>query len=415
MKKALFVLSGNLSTTPRAVKAIQSMPLGTTCELILVNRDDEWKKKDKEIINFLGIKTNYVELGRDPFLPWFKASLYQKLATFVYRIKPKSELINAYLSNKSSIVLWEYLKKQDYSYIDLIIGHSSGSLYPGFRLSSVINKPFVFDVEDYHPGESIAFDAENEKQRREFLMQALLPKVSAVTFASPLIEKYTKTLVGNLNNSDTVLNGFNSDEFVFFEPKKTNVGLKLVWFSQKVSFGRGLEQLFEAFIILNESQPEIDLELTLIGEMDLEFQNKVINPLVLQLKDSKIQFFIKKALQQKELHAEVCRYDVGLALEFDSRDLNRQICLTNKIITYAQAGLYILATDTKAQDQFIGENPELGVLSQQSSQNLADTLLSLCQNASQIKAQKQKRFNLGKKLSWDQEQEKLKSIWQQIL
>ncbi len=46
-------------------------------------------------------------------------------------------------------------------------------------------------------------------------------------------------------------------------------------------------------------------------------------------------------------------FDIGLAIEDPTADENRNICLTNKIWSYFQAGLYIVATNTLAQQQFM--------------------------------------------------------------
>jgi hypothetical protein len=54
---------------------------------------------------------------------------------------------------------------------------------------------------------------------------------------------------------------------------------------------------------------------------------------------------------------ERCRgWDVGLATE-NNTPLNRDLCLTNKILMYPLAGLAIAATDTTAQRQIV---PEFG-------------------------------------------------------
>ncbi len=400
--------------------ALQEGYKATVLQFTLHNWSDAKTEALKsELEQVYPIAHDYLELISLEAIPsrkldWLYWGLSEKLAKKAYKLMSNHLKWNVLGNSRRALQLLKAAKQINLP-ADLICAHNLGALYPAYQLGKQCDVPFIFDVEDYHPGETVSFDAKNEKRRREFLMQTLLPKAKAVTFASPLIEQYSTDLVGSFNSSKTILNGFNADEFLLQEDSKTDAVLSLVWFSQKISFGRGLEQLFEALIHLKQSHAKMSLELTLIGEMDADFQKKVIQPLEVQLVDTAIHVIIKAPLQQKQLHAEVCCYDVGLALEFDSRDLNRQICLTNKIITYAQAGLYILATDTKAQKQFISEHPELGILSKQSPQSLADALLRLCENTAQIKGQKRKRFELGAALSWDQEQEKLKKIWQQIL
>jgi hypothetical protein len=61
---------------------------------------------------------------------------------------------------------------------------------------------------------------------------------------------------------------------------------------------------------------------------------------------------IHSVMEQSKLHSFMATMDIGLALE-PGKDVNNRIALSNKIITYAQSGLYILATDTYGQSQFL--------------------------------------------------------------
>ena len=108
---------------------------------------------------------------------------------------------------------------------------------------------------------------------------------------------------------------------------------------------------------------------------------------------------------------ELCKYDVGLALELNSADFNRQICLTNKIFAYAQAGLFILATDTPAQKHFINENEILGTVAPQTHGGMNIALQDIINNIGHIRSQKKQRFTYAQRLSWDKGKEKLRRIW----
>lgn len=63
-------------------------------------------------------------------------------------------------------------------------------------------------------------------------------------------------------------------------------------------------------------------------------------------------------------------YDEGLAIEVESNDYNRQICLTNKIFSYLQSGLYILATNTPAQEQFMTSHHKNGMMTDFTAKDL---------------------------------------------
>lgn len=440
---------------------------------------------------------------------WLKWGLLEKLVRWVYPLFRNNLYINALASSRRALQILEAITKTDKP--DLIIAHNLGALYPAYQLSQKWNIPFIFDIEDYHPGEFIHHDAKNEKRRRKFLMKSLLPKASAITSASPLIGQYTLKLIGGHSNHTVILNSFPLSEFrPPHSPLTSHISsltshnspltshalqltshiplrcdspcalrnsaslgltthdsrlttspplLKLVWFSQKISFGRGLEQLFEALKLLlsvsqypdqseetekskqkiaNSEDSELTthysqlkyhnlysnirnsalLQLTLIGDLDPEFEKTVLNRYYSPLSThyslliSNFSLLLIPPLSQPALHAELANYDIGLALEFDSSDLNRQLCLTNKIIAYAQAGLYILATDTPAQKAFMEEQPFRGLVCGQTPEAMAEALSKIMENKQQIKQKAMARFDKGNELAWEKEREKLSAIWE---
>ena len=117
-------------------------------------------------------------------------------------------------------------------------------------------------------------------------------------------------------------------------------------------------------------------------------------------------------MAQMELHRSLVLYDVGLALEFDESDLNRQLCLTNKIITYAQAGLYIMATDTPAQSEFVKNHSKFGHICGQEILDIKDGLLFLLDQRNEIINNRFKRYEEAKSLSWERESKKALKIFE---
>ena len=62
-----------------------------------------------------------------------------------------------------------------------------------------------------------------------------------------------------------------------------------------------------------------------------------------------------------ELTAFASQFDIGLALE-PAFSRNNDIALSNKIFTYMQAGLAIIASNTTAQQQLLKKYPKIGEL-----------------------------------------------------
>jgi len=89
--------------------------------------------------------------------------------------------------------------------------------------------------------------------------------------------------------------------------------------------------------------------------------------------------------------------------------------LTNKIYSYSQAGLFVLATDTQQQDQFILENQNLGKICKQNSQDIENKINEIFENIEIIRKNKKSRFEYSQSLSFDNESQKLIEISNKIL
>jgi hypothetical protein len=433
----LFLTTNNLATNPRLYKEVQ-MALGMGYRATMaVYRLGNWSDAKGKLLGTglkdLGVKEIKIDATNQSKYQWFKWGLLERIAQFVYPLLKNNLLINALASSRRSLQIFKACANLEIP--DLIIAHNLGAAYPAYKLSQKWKIPFVFDVEDYHPGEFIKQDAKNEKLRREYLMKNLLPKAAALTSASPLIGAYTLNLIGGHPNHRVVLNSFPQHEFILptliplcGTPLRFDSELKLVWFSQKISFGRGLEQLFEAMLtltpkLITQNTELKTFQLTLIGDLDPAFNQQIIEPFLAQLKTINTQpvnpssvlpfpfsLIIHPPLTQPALHAELANHDVGLALE-SGKDLNNTLAISNKIIAYTQAGLYILATDTLAQKQFMAEDSGRGMVCEQTSKDLIDMLLYLNNNIIQIRSEALTRFKEGEKLKW----EKVVEDYQEII
>ncbi len=105
---------------------------------------------------------------------------------------------------------------------------------------------------------------------------------------------------------------------------------------------------------------------------------------------------------------------MGLALE-PGKDLNNELAISNKIIAYAQAGLYILATDTPAQQQFMHEHPGFGTVCGQDNEGMVKGVTAIIEATDEINTDKLTRFEKGKDLAWEKESGKLVEMWRQVL
>jgi len=440
MKHFLFITTTNLSTNPRLLKELKlASENDYRCTFIgfkLGNWSDKTEREHLKQLN--GVKAIYFSALREPFLNWLFATMVWKFSLIFNKFFNQNLKLSSYAHNKRTWQLVKKLKniKNDY---DLVIAHNLGALYPAYKYAKKHHLSFAFDIEDFHPGEKCSRD---EKQRRELLMQKILPSAAYISYASPLIGKNSMELLMQakpekpkldavkymatstkcisrsvcdpemlydnegaeeikLPDSFLINNSFGENEFQLIETK--NERLQLVWFSQNITWERGLEQIVPALSKFKEK-----VHLHLIGNKRDDFYNDFLVNY-----DEFITFI--EPLPQDKLHLGLSKYDIGLAIEISSVDVNKDIALSNKIFAYAQAGLYILATDTAAQKQFIEEQDrDIGLLSSQSTEEMEQAIKQLIDEVEKIRENKKARFEYAKQLAWEHEGTKLLNIWDEI-
>ncbi len=394
-KKILFITTTNLAVNPRLVKELRlACGDGFICTVVQF-RLGNWSDAmtDQLKLEFPFVTFRDLSALRRPFLPWLISSLLERLA----RILPVFFLRGALLAgavDKRSWLILNTLNKLGQTY-NWVIAHNPGAFYPAMVLSKRTGAKLGIDVEDYHPGES------NEKNKQVFtlkMMKLTLPISSYCSYASPLIMKEVHKQVGNLSSSHfVVLNSFPKDEFQ--EPVTTDYTvLKLVWFSQNISSGRGLEMIIP---IVDKNSSKIELHL--IGSINSEFEKRYIKGMS--------GIFLYEPVPHKKLHAFLYQFDVGLAIE-PGKDENNNLAISNKIIAYAQAGLYILASHTPGQDLFLNESG-LQFLQMENTEasivHAFDMLLQLKENGL---INKPMQYSIGSEYCWENISHLLVKTWQ---
>lgn len=360
---------------------------------------DNWSRPlNEKIKQRLFSKINYhgIAGNRKPFLPWFISSLSYFLSKILLNFLPKNVFLLSLKSNKRSWLLLRQLKNNNEKF-DLVIAHNPGSFYPTLRFANKKKIPFGIDLEDYHPGET---NSKKEMFYAQNLNKAILPNANYVTAASSLILEYSEAdLKMPLKNKEVILNYFSEEEFIKPENKSFEK-LRLVWFSQNINTGRGLEAILPVIKKYKE-----ELELHLFGHSNPDFYETEIKGIQ--------NVILHEPLAQAQLHKELSCFDIGLAIE-PAKDLNNELALSNKILAYFQSGLYILASDTKAQKEFINEYPEHGMVAPLSFEKLENALTQLIYQMKFLRDTAMKRFEKAKGSNWENESKKLVEIWRQI-
>ena len=113
----------------------------------------------------------------------------------------------------------------------------------------------------------------------------------------------------------------------------------LVWFSQTIGLNRGIEQF-----LLASQKLFTPINIHFIGKCSSEFKNKMFD----LLQGSPHTLIIHPLLPHDELIVFLQKFEIGLALETNCSQ-SRVHTITNKIITYLQLNLNVIASDTTGQ------------------------------------------------------------------
>lgn len=397
--KILFLSTHNFATNPRFVKEVKlALDKGFEVEIICFefnNWSYSFNQQLKEQLS--AAKITIIPANRRPFWPWISSVLTEQTNRFLGKLLPlNGKRLSQAVSRRSNLLIREIRKKK--GPYDLVVGHNPGALFPAWFAGNLFNCNSGFDIEDYHPGEGIN---PHEQALTKKLIGLYLPKMDYVTFAAPLMRKRTKEDIGlEGKNWVDVLNFFPKDEFTYDSNNKDGK-LKIVWFSQNVNYNRGLEQVIP---VLKNFQDQI--ELTLIGNKKEPFFSEYV------AKSPWVKYL--SPMSQKDLHQAMNAFDIGLAIE-PGKDHNNTISLANKLITYFQAGLFVLASNTPSHVDFFSKFVEHGIATSLLEENLEKVFTGLSNNRIQIRKNAVIRNGNVQNRCWENEAKKLTAVWEAVV
>lgn len=297
--------------------------------------------------------------------------------------------------------LWQ-LKKATRAKADLYIGHNLAALPVAVNSAKKNNVYCGFDAEDFHRHETSDNPHTFDVILKTHIEDRYLNLINYFTAASPLIAEAYKERYPQLDPV-TVNNVF---ELKHQPPLNLNRDkcLKLFWFSQTIGKNRGLEDIIYAINQLNNPLIQLHLLGNLSGQDHSYFNS---------LATFKINYY--PPILNDEIFNLSAQFDAGLALEINE-PFNREICLTNKIFTYLLAGLALITSNTKAQQQFINNHPGIGLCYPIGDINrLKEYLLDLLNSKELLNTYKSNAYILAKeKYNWELESLKFIQIIEAI-
>lgn len=394
--KIVLLTTAQPSINPRLVKEADALTEAGYLVKVLYCYRVEWATElDK--VELIHVRWSYSLIGGSP--------KKNKLSYHWTRLRRKLSEIFPYfpLSVERSIcqAFDELLKAAIREKADLYIAHTPGALPVAARAANFLGKRYAFDAEDFHTGE-LSLKHPQSKQIQK-LEGKLLPKAAYITAASPLIAEAYEQQYSLLQGVVTINNVFPLYLQPIFRAKTEKSPLRLFWFSQTLGRDRGLEEVLEALSLLDD----IPIEIGLLGNCT-DFNKKYFLSF---LKNYNHQIEFLPVRSQMELVQLSATYDIGLALERSS-PLNRDICLTNKLFTYLLSGNAILASETRAQKEFLRNYPQVGYSYPQGGiEEISKVLRHYWEVPEILEEHRKAAWSLAReKLNWDVEKKKIINI-----
>ncbi|RYG30092.1 MAG: glycosyltransferase, partial [Chitinophagaceae bacterium] len=395
-KRALILSTHQPAANPRALKEYETLKeQGFTVKYLYAYNYD-WSHEIDEIKFAKGLlpRPDFVQVGGNPH--------QQPIRYFISRVLYRMFRFTAYLHSffqqmGSSRSAWELWQTAAFFSADIYIAHYLGALPAAYRAAKKHNGVLLFDAEDFHRGERSYYS--NQIRNVVEIENRLMVKAHAVTTASPMIAEEYKKLYPD-QQIFTINNVFPRRHLQAVKSRKDNT-LRLFWFSQKVGRNRGIEDVLQAIALCRKG-----IELHLLGfctEDDKQFFHQLTTANGGNAQD--LHFY--PPVPEKEIFELAHRFDIGLATE-TGVPYNREICLTNKIFTYIQSGLAVIASDTLAQRQLLQQYNDVGFLYQKGSVNeLARALENYLDHPALLQKHKRTSYAIGQEaLNWEKEQAK---------
>ncbi|MBC7400095.1 MAG: glycosyltransferase [Mucilaginibacter sp.] len=400
-KKILFITSGQPSLNPRLVKEADALADAGYTVTVLYMYWNKWGVAfDKELIATK--KWTAICIGGEPqhtANQYLASRIIFKVARLVSR-KTKGRFMADIAAARASYYLIREAKKHT---ADLYIGHNLGALPAVVRAAKANNRPCGFDAEDFHRYENSNDDNNDEVILKISIENKYIPQLNYFTTSSLQIAEAYSKIFEDLKPV-VLLNVFPKSNFTVID----NDGpLRLFWFSQTIGPNRGLDDIISALQILNKA----DFELHLLGDISTSSKDFID-----ELKNSGVNIKFHAPIPPDEIIPFANQFDIGLALE-NKVPVNRDICLTNKIFTYMQAGLAIIASDTTAQRYFIAKNPTIGqIYTGKDSQAVAVIISNYYKKPALLTAAKNEALRLGhEKYNWEVESVKFLKLVEETL
>lgn len=399
LKKICLITPSHIASNPRLVKEAASLSENGYAVHLIFTQNLSWlARHDERILSqnpgwtYDVLNVNRSKTGRK-----FRTLLQKTLPLFT-RFFPlwKNILLNRHFN-------WQ-LRRAMQTKADLYIAHNLGALPVAVLAAKKTGAKSGFDAEDFHRHETSDDAAHPDVRLKIHLEEKYLPKTAYITAASPMIAEHYEKIVDK--PVTCILNVFNQVNEAKIKPSMPNNPLRIFWFSQTIGPNRGLEMAIDAINSLSKHS----IELHLLGSPQADFVTRLLKQAE-HFHHHNHSIDMHTPVSQDEVFRFTATFDIGLASE-TGFSINNNIALSNKLFTYIQCGLAVLASDTPAQKAFMNQHPQTGkTYIKEDPASLAKAISFYAENRDELLEAKSFNFQLGQDLlNWETESRKFLPI-----
>lgn len=401
-KRIVLITAGHLTSCPRLLKEAKLFSeYGYHISIVYLNSLPSVSLIDNEVIKSNSNKWHFYEIK-------WKSTFNSFFSIFFYKISRLLKIDNDMIQTTSKVIKDKVMSIK----ADLYVAHSPVVLPAAALAAKKYNSKFIYDIEDAFPFIDDNRFLENPDYKTLNIEKKYINLAAFTITASPLYSELYRNLY-NLNKSPiTLLNAFNIN-YKGIEVYKDRVDLSkvsLYWYSQTVGLNRGLQDLFKSINLL----PINTFELHIRGIVSESIKEELL--LIVENKESINSIFFHEIADVSELELRNKEHDIGFAIESGS-SLNREYCITNKILDYLRSGLMIAATKTAGNNIITDDLGELCITYNSGDYlALAKSIVNVINNPDLLKKSKNMSLTLSEnKYNWtNQSRDYLEAITNEL-
>ncbi|NBX69994.1 MAG: glycosyltransferase [Proteobacteria bacterium] len=398
MAKKILLLSGNhICHNPRVVKEADAISqLGNNVEVLGMSFLPHLVKEDLELV--LSKRWKYTAVPGPLERRVNVKDFWYRLIRWVANLVASKTGIQTY----AQLGGWkkDLLKQARMRNVDLTIAHSPATLWVVRELMRIGRKVAV-DFEDWFSREHVKGSWYPDKLitnlERDVIGRAIHATCTSEAMALAIAKAYGRKPI-------VIYNVFPLAEAPEPAADPGKDGPQVLWISQALGPGRGLELLAKA---LDLCEPKF--RVTLVGNPQGNYRKNFAN-LIPQAWKERVCF--QKQINDKQVLKLISKYHIGLALEQDEPP-NRDLTVTNKILQYLLCGLAVAATDTAGQREIsLKAKAAVRLCGTDDAKGLAQNLNLLAGDADCLRKARWQARDVAQNLyCWEKEAIKIQNIF----